>query len=201
MVITLGLYFEMNPLRKYTYIEPWQSSYLNQLEIGDIVFRTAYGKESRMIQLVSDGEYSHIAVITAVIPEVEVTHATTNEHPEKENQVLVTPLKDFLSPSLAKTYFIVRPDFLTVDEKQIFVNNIVQQEGEPYLLNSRYQENLYCTTLLEKPLQTLKPGLTLRWQPMQVPGISGEYLFPDAFLELEGMVPVLKDDILLLTQE
>ena len=198
MAVAVGLYFEINPFRQYTRIEPWESSYLNQLEIGDVVFRTAYGKESRMIQLVSDGEYSHIAVITAVTPTVEVTHATTNEHPEKINQVLVTPIKDFLSPTLAKTYLIARPNFLTAAEKQLLANNIVQQEGKPYVLNSRYQENLYCTTLLERPLQALKPELLLRWQPMQVPGVAGDYLFPDAFLELEGMEPIMKDDVWVL---
>lgn len=195
LIIALCLYFEINPFKDHSQYEPWESRYLDVLEVGDIVFRTAYGKESRMIQLVSGGDYSHIAVITETSPEVKVTHATTNDHPEKMNQVLLTSISEFLSPTYAKTYLIARPDFLSVAEKRLFSEEIARRVGEPYVLKSRSLDNLYCTTLLEAPLRSLVPNLTLKWQALQVPGMPGDYLFPDAFLDIEGMRLLLKDDV------
>lgn len=196
-LVTMAIcyYFEINPFRDHSKYEPWESVYLQELEVGDIVFRTAYGKESRLIQLVSGGDYSHIAVITEITPEIKVTHATTNDHPEKINQVLLTPIVEFLSPTFAKTYLIARPDFLSMPEKSYFAGEISRRIGEPYVLKSRSLGNLYCTTLLEAPLRTLMPDLTLKWQSLQVPGMPGDYLFPDAFLEIDGIRPILKDDI------
>lgn len=198
LVFAICYYFEINPLRDHRIFDSWESAYLNELEVGDIVFRTAYGKESRMIQLVSGGDYSHVAVITEVFPEIKVTHATTNDHPDKLNQVLLTPITEFLSPTFAKTYLIARPNFLTSAEKVRFASDIAQKIGEPYVLTSRSLENLYCTTLLEVPLRSIVPDLTLKWTALQVPGMPGDYLFPDAFLDIAGMTKILKDDIWLL---
>lgn len=200
VIISLCVYFEINPFKDHSQYAPWQSSYVEQLEIGDIVFRTAYGKESRLIQLVSGGDYSHIAVITELLPNIVVTHATTNEHPEKQNQVISTPIIEFLSPTYAKTYLIARPDFLTSLEKRRFAAMIAQKIGEPYLLRNRTLNNLYCTTLLEAPLRSLIPDLTLQWQDLEIPGMTGDYLFPDAFLALGGLRHLLKDDVWLHSQ-
>lgn len=199
MMIAVGYYFEINPFRDHRVYDPWESAYLSELEVGDIVFRTAYGKESRMIQLVSGGDYSHIAVITEIVPEIKVTHATTNDNPDKLNQVLLTPITEFLSPTFAKTYLIARPDFLDSMAKRLFAKEVAQKIGEPYVLTSRSLENLYCTTLLEVPLRSLVPELTLKWQALQVPGMPGDYLFPDAFLDIAGMRQILKDDVWLPT--
>ncbi len=200
IIVVFCLYFEINPFKDHSKYDPWKSTYLEQLEVGDIVFRTAYGKESRLIQLVSGGDYSHIAVITEITPEISVTHATTNDHPEKLNQVLLTDITEFLSPTYAKTYLIARPDFLSAAEKALFAKEIAARVGEPYILKHRSLDNLYCTTLLEAPLKSLVPDLSLQWQSLQVPGMAGDYLFPDTFLDIAGMKPILKDDRWLLSQ-
>ncbi len=198
VIVVICLYFEINPFKDPSQYEPWQSRHLEQLEVGDIVFRTAYGKESRLIQLVSGGGYSHIAVVTEVSPEVKVTHATTNDDPDKLNQVLLTSITRFLSPTYAKTYLVARPKFLSAFEREVFAAEVAQKIGEPYLLQSKHLENLYCTTLLEGPLRSLVPHLSLQWQTLDLPGVPGDYLFPDAFLEIPGLQQILKDDIWLL---
>ena len=98
-LITMIRYFEINPFRNHLVFDDWEIPAHLQLEVGDIVFRTAYGKESRMVTLLSGGDYSHIAVITDITPEIMVTHATTNDNPDKLNQVLLTPITEFLSPT------------------------------------------------------------------------------------------------------
>lgn len=198
LMIAIIIHFEINPFRDQSNNRLWQSPYIQALEVGDIVFRTAYGKESRLIKMVSQSEYSHIAVITELSPNVKVVHATTNDHPTLQNQVLLTPIEEFLSPDAAKAYLIARPNFLTIEQRQLFAGDIHQRIGEAYVLKSRELENLYCTTLLESPLQSLMPALSLEYQLLKVPGMNGDYLFPDAFLKISGMRPLLKDDIWLL---
>lgn len=194
LLISMILFFEINPFRDHSEVSPWDSPYIGALEVGDIVFRTAYGKESRLIQMVSDGDYSHIAVITMISPEVKVAHATTNDHPTLQNQVLLTPINEFLSPDVAKEYLIARPSFLRVNERAYFAAEIHRKIGEPYVLKDRTFENLYCTTLLEAPLKSIMPELSLQYQLLKVPGMNGDYLFPDAFLALPGLELLLQDD-------
>lgn len=195
LLISAVLYFEINPFRDHSQYQNWDSPYIDSLEVGDIVFRTAYGKESRLIQMVSEGEYSHIAVITMIAPEVKVVHATTNDHPILQNQVLLTPITEFLSPDVAKQYLIVRPKFLNHQERQYFAAEIAKRVGEPYVLKSKEFDNLYCTTLLETPLQSIRPQIMLEYQLLKVPGMNGNYLFPDAFLALQGLEFLLKDNV------
>ncbi|PWD87979.1 YiiX/YebB-like N1pC/P60 family cysteine hydrolase [Ignatzschineria cameli] len=194
-VITI-LEIDLNPFKDRDHYEPWNSIYQDRLAVGDIIFRTAYGKESRFVQWVSGGEFSHIALITATTPEIIVTHATTNDEATLPNQVLATPIEKFLSPTFAKSYLIARPEFLPESERSLFAEMVAEQVGEPYLLKGRDEVNLYCTTLLEIPLQKLAPDLTaqLSWRALSLPGVAGEYLFPDTFLSLPNMLPLLVDD-------
>lgn len=191
-LITMIRYFEINPFRNHLVFDDWEIPAHLQLEVGDIVFRTAYGKESRMVTLLSGGDYSHIAVITDITPEIMVTHATTNDNPDKLNQVLLTPITEFLSPTFAKRFEIARPNFLSHQEKSHFGQSVRAKVGEAYVLLERALDNLYCTTLLEVPLKTLIPALNLQWQQVDIPGLNGEYLFPDAFLELPQMHSLFK---------
>ena len=190
------LEINFNPFREKIDYQPWDSVYRSELEVGDIVFRTAYGKESRFIQWVSGGEFSHIALITAIEPKIIVTHATTNDEETLPNQVLATPIEKFLSPTFAKSYLIARPEFLPDIERFRFAEMVAERVGQPYILKGREENNLYCTTLLEIPLQHLAPQLTsqLSWQELSLPGVAGEYLFPDTFLSLPDMRPLLIDD-------
>lgn len=196
--IALVIVFEidLNPFSDKEKYQPWDSLYRDQLEVGDIIFRTAYGKESRFVQWVSGGEFSHIALITAVEPEIIATHATTNDEEALPNQVLATPIEKFLSPTFAKSYLIARPEFLPDNERFRFAEMVAERVGEPYVLKGREEENLYCTTLLEIPLQQLAPDLTtqLYWHELSLPGVAGEYLFPDTFLSLPDMRLLLIDD-------
>lgn len=196
IVLIVVLEIDLNPFSDQEYYQPWDSTYRDQLAVGDIVFRTAYGKESRFVQWISGGEFSHIALITAVEPEIIVTHATTNDEEALPNQVLATPIEKFLSPTFAKTYLIARPEFLPDIERLYFAEMVAARVGEPYILKGREEENLYCTTLLEIPLQQFAPHLAtqLSWQELSLPGVAGEYLFPDAFLSLPDMRPLLIDD-------
>lgn len=161
-----------------------------QLEIGDIVLRTGTTVDSLVIQKLANVQYSHIGVITQISPEVIVVHATTDDDPNKPNQVLATKFDTFVSPKFAKNFLIIRPNFLSTIEKNIFATEIANKTGHAYILKNQQEENLYCTTLLEQPLLKLRPTIQLKWHAINLGPFQGDYLFPDTFMDIEGMTVI-----------
>lgn len=158
-----------------------------QLEVGDIVLRTGTTVDSLVIQKLANVRYSHIGVITQISPEIIVVHATTDDDPTKLNQVITTDFTTFVSPQFAKNHLILRPDFLTNDEKIIFSQKINAKIGQLYVLKKQGEDNLYCTTLIAQPLLELHPSTILQWHEINLGPFQGQYLFPDTFIDIKGM--------------
>lgn len=151
------------------------------LAVGDWVFRAGTSAESRLIQTLSDSEFSHIGMIVSLQPEPLIAHATTSDDPQRTNQVLSSPLAEFIGPKLARHFAIARPNFLTAQENQHAAQQLLQQLGQPFVLAERGTEHLYCTTLLADALQHSTTSFQPQWQQINAPLLSGEYLFPSAF--------------------
>lgn len=164
-------------------------SYANDtaLAIGDIVLRTGSNMDSLAIQKLGKVQYSHIGIITQTDPEIIVVHSTTDDDPNHTNQVITTPFEVFTSPKFARNFLIIRPSFLTLNEKLSLAKNIHSKLGAPYILKSREEDNLYCTTLIEQPLLQLRPNIQLEWHNIDFGPFKGSYLFPDTFMNIEGM--------------
>ena len=154
---------------------------LPPLAVGDWVFRAGTSAESRLIQTLSDSEFSHIGMIVSLQPEPLIAHATTSDDPQRTNQVLSSPLAEFIDPKLARHFAIARPSFLTAQENQQAAQQLLQQLGQPFVLAERSSEHLYCTTLLADALQHSASSFQPQWQQINAPLLSGEYLFPSAF--------------------
>ena len=164
-------------------------SYANQntLAIGDIILRSGTTMDSLAIQKIGKVKYSHIGIITQIEPEIIVVHTTTDDDPNHPNQVITTSFDIFTSPKFAHAFLIIRPNFLNDDEKIILANTIQSKIGEPYVLKSREENNLYCTTLIEQPLLKLRPNIQLEWHTIDIGPFQGSYLFPDTFMNIKGM--------------
>lgn len=165
----------------------------NVLAIGDIVLRAGSNMDSLAIQKLGKVHYSHIGIITQTEPEIIVINSTTDDDPNHLNQVIATPFDIFTSAQFARSFLIIRPNFLTLDEKLKLAQNIHAQLGAPYLLKSREEENLYCTTLIEQPLLQLRPNIELEWNTIDLGPFKGSYLFPDTFINIEGMEILTSD--------
>ncbi len=165
-----------------------------QLEIGDIVLRSGTTIDSTVIQKLGNVKYSHIGVITQITPEIIVAHATTDDDPALPNQVLATEYNVFTSPKFAKYFLIIRPNFLSPTEKKLFAQKVANKVGEPYILKKKEEENLYCTTLLEQPLLELRPMIELEWHEIDLGPFQGSYLFPDTFIDIDGMTIIQTDN-------
>lgn len=160
---------------------------LPPVENGDWVFRLGPSRESRLIQQVGGGDYSHIGMIVSTSPQALVAHATTDDDPERPDQVLLSPLTEFVDPRHARAFAIARPDFLDA-EQRLQVSAAVRDEvGQPFLLEPRNLAHRYCTTLLADAIRMQHPGFAPQWQRLDLPVFHGEYLFPRAFAEYPGI--------------
>lgn len=156
-------------------------SALPPLAVGDWIFRSGTSTESQLIQTLSNSEFSHIGMVVSVQPEPLIVHATTNDDPQRSNQVLSSTLNEFIEPKLARHFAIARPSFVTAEENQEAAQQLLQQLGRPFVLSERGNEHLYCTTLIADALQHSAVPFKPEWQQINAPLLSGEYLFPSAF--------------------
>lgn len=139
--------------------------------------------ESRLIQTLSESEFSHIGMVVSLQPEPLIAHATTDDDPQRPNQVLTSTLNDFIAPQLARSFAIARPRFVTEDEHQQAAAQVLKQLQQPFVLAERSSKHLYCTTLLADALNNTTSPFQPEWQQMNAPLLSGEYLFPRAFAD------------------
>lgn len=162
-------------------------SQLPALQTGDWLFRLGHSADSRLVQQMGGGDYSHIGMVVATAPRVLVVHATTDDDPQRLNQVLISTLEDFLQPALARHFAIARPGFLSAHQKQAAAQALVDAVGAPFVLEVRDQPHRYCTTLLAEAIQAQDPAFEPAWTRLDNPLYHGDLLFPSAFADYPGI--------------
>ncbi len=160
------------------------------LQTGDLVFRRGFGTESRLI-LEAQGKgrvpYSHVGIVAATNP-VSIVHATTSDDPKHPNSVVASTLAGFLA--LGDGAGVVRPSW-DDDLRSRAARRALDMKGKAFRLVPDDPDALYCTTLIEKALSPdLKPDFPRT--TVKVPVLGGDYLFPAALWEAEGMTPVCR---------
>ena len=183
LAVTLGLsalfYFAQAPTTRAASPTPQ----LPTLAVGDWVFRSGTSTESHLIQSLSNSEFSHIGMVVSLHPEPLIVHATTDDDPQRSNQVIASNLAAFIDPKRARRFAIARPTFVSTEENQQAAAWLLKQLRQPFVLTDRSNPHLYCTTLLADALRHTKIPFQPLWQQMNAPMFSGEYLFPQAFAE------------------
>ncbi len=187
LTVTLGLslifYIAQTPAARPAF----STAALPALAVGDWVFRSGTSTESQLIQTLSNSEFSHIGMLVSLQPEPLIVHATTNDDPQRANQVLSSTLNDFIDPKLARGFAIARPGFVTAQENQQAAAWLLKQLKQPFVLAVRSSKHLYCTTLLVDALQHSTHPFQPEWQQINTPMFSGEYLFPQALADYPGV--------------
>ena len=95
--------------------------------------------------------------------------------------LIISTLTEFTAPDLAQMYAVARPNFLSDKQKKQIIEELLTKQGERFILASRDQEHLYCTTLLYDTIIKYQPDFNPEWQYAKFPLLSGDYLFPGAF--------------------
>lgn len=159
----------------------------DELAVGDWVFRSGIGRESAMIKMLSNSEYSHIGVVVAIVPEVLIVHATTSDDLERPNQVLLSTYDTFSDTKYAQFTAAARPTFLNLAQQANIAQHLLAQVGKPFVLTTADEQPRYCTTIIAEAIQTQLPDFALDWQRVDLPLVGGAYLFPQAFAELSSL--------------
>lgn len=173
----------------------YDTQQLRHIRVGDWVLRSGTGRESALVEQLSHSEFSHLGLVVRTRPELLIVHATTSDDVQQRNRVITSSFARFSSSRLARRVLVVRPTFLSRTQKQQMVRDADALLGQAFVLAPRGEPNLYCTTLLLRLLHPhVLPENTVRqlpaWQRVNAPLLSGEYLFPQAFLAVEGLETV-----------
>lgn len=155
---------------------------LPNLELGDLVFRLGDEFDSALIAQISASKYSHIAIVVNLEP-LTLLHATTTGESGGENAVILSEFDEFLLH--ARNIGVARINFLNSSQKMELVNALKMRLGEKFVLAKSTEENLYCTTLIEREIRKIYPAFSPRYIHIDAPIFNGEYLAPKAFWEYD----------------
>ena len=186
LIIVLSLGFCIFSLIKNA--DPYfDTSRLPKLQIGDLVLRKGTVLDSSIITHLSKSNYSHIGIISALTPQIMVTHATTDDELTHKDAVVTTPLKLFLAKAFSKKTAIIRINFIDDEKAKLIVDKVKQKLGYPYYITGdKYSpKKLYCTSLLYDAIKEVYPKFSLQYQHINQPIFKGDYLFVEAFFQIK----------------
>lgn len=164
----------------------------HSVKVGDWIFRKGIQTDSLIVNQLGGSNFSHIGMIISINPEIRIIHATTSDDEDHPNQVIVSTLAEFITPELAETYAIARPNFISNEQQQQIVNDLLTKQGEAFILAPREEPHLYCTTLLFDSIIKFQPDFNVNWQSINFPFLSGVYLFPNAFANYPDITWIYK---------
>jgi uncharacterized protein YycO len=115
-----------------------------ELKDGDIIFHTSKSSQTKMLQIATNSDITHVGVIFFKSGKPYVFEAV--------NPVKVTPLKEFINRGVGSKYSIKRTKTpITSSELKIMMEYGKRQLGKPY--DSKFQwsdSKIYCSELVWK---------------------------------------------------
>ncbi len=154
-----------------------------QLQVGDWIFRSGHHADSLLIKRLSHSDFSHVGIMVQTQPTVQIAHATTDDNANLPDQVLLTPLHEFLSPKMADAVAVARPRFLSPAQRAQTAQYAQQQIGKKFVLSARGEQPFYCTLLITEAVAQQNVRFEPRWQYVDVAVFRGDYLFPQGLME------------------
>jgi uncharacterized protein YycO len=111
---------------------------------GDIIFHTSKSSQSKMLQMATNSDLTHVGVIFYKGGKPYVIEAV--------QPVTITPLQSFINRGVNSEYKVMRPDVdLTESQKQTMMSYGKKQLGKNY--DKKFQwgdDKIYCSELVWK---------------------------------------------------
>lgn len=170
-----------------------KSTLESHAQIGDLIFRKGVNSESMIIANLSDSPFSHIGIVANVAP-LRIIHATTDDNPNAQNQVIESAIDEFLLQ--ARIVGLKRLP-LPQNVRESIAKNAKLSLGAPFTLNTS-DDSLYCTTFVRNNIVAVAPKdfsqnfmQNLPYKRVDFALIGGKYLFPSAFWEHSDLEMIL----------
>jgi hypothetical protein len=115
-----------------------------ELKDGDIIFHTSKSSQSKMLQIATNSNITHVGVIFFKSGKPYVFEAV--------NPVKVTPLKEFINRGVGSKYSIKRTkNPLSTSDLKIMIEYGKRQIGKPYDSKFEWSDSkIYCSELVWK---------------------------------------------------
>ena len=162
-----------------------KSTLESRAQIGDLIFRKGVNSESAIIANLSDSPFSHIGIVASIAP-IRIIHATTDDNPHAQNQVIESTIDEFLLQ--AQSVGLKRLP-LPQNVRESIAKNAKLSLGAPFTLNTS-DDSLYCTTFVRNSIVAVAPKdfsqhfmQNLPYKRVDFALLGGKYLFPNAFWE------------------
>lgn len=123
---------------------PFTSCSSQELKDGDIIFQSSKSSQSKMLQIATNSNITHVGVIFFKSNKPFVFEAV--------NPVKITPLQEFINRGAGRKYSIKRTKTpLKKSELKIMMEYGKRQLGKPYDLKFQWNDNkIYCSELVWK---------------------------------------------------
>ena len=117
-----------------------------------------------------------------------VIHATTTDTKDTPNQVIISKADDFLAQGKIFATKRLRAD---KEIREKIAQDSLIFIARDFVLDSS-SKRFYCTIFLQEAILKHYKLSTLKSQYLNLPALSGEYLFPQAFWESEDFLPIIE---------
>lgn len=170
---------------------------LSKLADGDLLFRKGTGVVGRIVTSVdSEGQYSHVGIVTQRDGEWCVVHAVPDEHEFKGDfdRVKCEPVERFASRYPNADLGLYRPQ-VTEEQVRVAVNNALRLSDERVHFDHDYDltdtTKLYCTELVEYVYSLAGVSLSEgRRTNITFIGMSGPHIMPSDLTQSKLLKPI-----------
>jgi cell wall-associated NlpC family hydrolase len=166
-----------------------------RVKAGDLIFRIGNEWQSDAVRGVGvffakrekQGDpYSHVGMLIGAPGHWQVLHSVPSEAPGRASAAIVDELDFFLAPERARGMAIYRVE---ADEKAraAAVRHAQSRIGAPFRLVADDTEGQYCTTLIWYAWQHAGVDLGARFEHLEAPLATGDYLLPHSLRMAERL--------------
>ncbi|MGX3045554.1 YiiX/YebB-like N1pC/P60 family cysteine hydrolase [Helicobacter sp. T3_23-1056] len=164
---------------------------------GDIIFRKGTNQESALIASISKSHFSHIGIIVSTNP-LLIAHATTDDNPTKQNQVIISSGYDFISQAIliGTKRIPLKPPL-----QDKIAKYALAQEGKDFVLSAD-KNALYCTTFVRDAIRYASPSFAKQYDSTRevFAFMGGKYLLPSAFWNDERLESIIEITEIILSK-
>jgi len=147
----------------------------SEAQAGDLIFREGTEWISAAVMSVDGGGFSHVGMLIGEAGSWQVLHATPAERSGQADGVALDTLAFFLDPQRSHAHAVYQVQ-ATLAQRQRAVQFALAEHGKSFRIHDA--AGTYCTVLVWNAWQQAGVDLQVRFTPVALPLMRGNYLLP-----------------------